>query len=252
MLLRCGRGKFSRSALVRTQQHVRGVKTKPTPTFPGYPLNEAIRLAKSYAVCTFEETVELQIKCGVDPKKPNQMIRGVADLPHGTGKYVRVAVFAKDAKADEARAAGADVVGGQDLADQILDGKIEFDRVIATPDMMPVVGKVARVLGPKGLMPNPKLGTVTPNITEAVDVAKRGQLQFKCERAGMVMVAVGKVTFEAENLTDNIKAFVARLVDVKPSGAKGQYIQRMYVSSSMGPSCKVDLTKEPFNISTNM
>lgn len=226
----------------------RSSNLKSVEAYAGYPLHDAVKLSKAYAMKQFDETVELQVVTGVDPRKPNQMVRGVAELPHGTGNAVRVAVFAKDAKADEAREAGADIVGQQDLADQITEGKINFDRVVATPDMMAVVGKVARVLGPRGLMPNPKLGTVTMDVATAVTNAKKGQLQFKCERGGTVMVPVGKVSFSITNLEENISSFMDQLVEAKPSGAKGQFLHRAYLSSTMGPSVKLDLTKSPFNL----
>ncbi len=206
-----------------------------------YALQDAVALAKQGATAKFDETIELALNLGVDPRHADQMVRGTVDLPHGTGKSVRVAVFARGDKAEEAKAAGADVVGAEDLAQQIQEGKIDFDRCIATPDMMPVVGRLGRILGPRGLMPNPKLGTVTPNVGQAVQAAKAGQVQFRVERAGIVHGGVGKASFQEEALIENIKAFVDAINRAKPAGAKGTYLKRAAISSTMGPGLRLDL-----------
>jgi large subunit ribosomal protein L1 len=206
-----------------------------------YPLNDAVALIKRCATAKFDESIEVALNLGVDPRHADQMVRGTVDLPHGTGKTARVAVFARGDKAEEARAAGADVVGAEDLAQQIQEGKLDFDRCIATPDMMPVVGRLGRILGPRGLMPNPKLGTVTPNVAQAVQAAKAGQVQFRVERAGIVHGGVGKASFDDERLIANIRAFVDAINRAKPTGAKGTYLRRAAVSSSMGPGIRVDL-----------
>jgi len=199
-------------------------------------------LVKAYALRTFNETVEIAVETGCDPRKSNQTIRGVVALPHGTGKQIRIAVFAKEAKADEAKASGADIVGGQDLADEILGGKIEFDRCFATPDMMGIVGKVARILGPRGLMPNPKMGSVTNNIKETVKAAKTGTVEFRSNKSGAVLCGFGKVSFPAEHIEENFKAFLQKLRDVKPDGVKiANYVRKITISSCMGPGIKVDL-----------
>ncbi|HEX6142064.1 MAG TPA: 50S ribosomal protein L1 [Geminicoccaceae bacterium] len=207
----------------------------------GYALPEAVGLIKRTAKAKFDETVELALNLGVDPRHADQMVRGTVDLPHGTGKVARVAVFARGDKAEEAKAAGADVVGAEDLAQQIQEGKIDFDRCIATPDMMPVVGRLGRILGPRGLMPNPRLGTVTPNVAQAVQAAKAGQVQFRVEKAGIVHGGVGKVSFEDERLIENIQAFVDAINRAKPSGAKGTYLKRAALSSTMGPGVRLDV-----------
>ena len=206
-----------------------------------YALKEAVSLARQCATAKFDETIEVALNLGVDPRHADQMVRGTVDLPHGTGKSMRVAVFARGDKAEEAKAAGADVVGAEDLAQQIQEGKIDFDRCIATPDMMPVVGRLGRILGPRGLMPNPKLGTVTPNVAQAVQAAKAGQVQFRVERAGIVHGGVGKASFEEDALNENIKAFVDAINRAKPAGAKGTYLKRAAISSSMGPGVRLDL-----------
>jgi large subunit ribosomal protein L1 len=206
-----------------------------------YPLHEAITLVKQAASAKFDETVEIALNLGVDPRHADQMVRGTADLPHGTGKSVRVAVFARGDKADEARAAGADLVGAEDLAQAVQEGEINFDRCIATPDMMPVVGRLGRILGPRGLMPNPKLGTVTPNIAQAVEAAKAGQVQFRVEKAGIVHAGVGKASFAPDLLHANVRAFVDAVNRVKPSGAKGTYVKRAALSSTMGPGVRLDI-----------
>src|ERR671919_640701 len=206
-----------------------------------YALADAVALIKQTASAKFDETVEVALNLGVDPRHADQMVRGTVDLPHGTGKSVRVAVFAKGDKAEEAKAAGADVVGAEDLAQAIQNGELNFDRCIATPDMMPVVGRLGRILGPRGLMPNPKLGTVTPNLTQAVQAAKAGQVQFRVEKAGLVHAGVGKASFAPDLLSANVRAFVEAVNRAKPSGAKGTYLKRGGLSSTMGPGVRVDV-----------
>ncbi|WP_416898296.1 MAG: 50S ribosomal protein L1 [Minwuia sp.] len=204
-------------------------------------LEEAIRVVKSKATAKFDETVEMSVNLGVDPRHADQMVRGVVQLPNGTGKTVRVAVFARGDKAEEATAAGADVVGAEDLAEKIQAGEMPFERVIATPDMMPVVGRLGKVLGPRGLMPNPKLGTVTPNVAEAVAAAKGGQVEFRVEKAGIVHAGIGKASFTEDQLIENARSLTDALLKAKPSGAKGQYLKRAAVSSTMGPGVKIDI-----------
>ncbi len=206
-------------------------------------VDEAIALAKANATSKFDETIEIALNLGVDPRHADQMVRGVVTLPAGTGKTVRVGVFAKGAKADEARAAGADVVGAEDLMETIQGGTIDFDRCIATPDMMGVVGRLGKVLGPKGLMPNPKLGTVTMNVAEAVKAAKSGQVEYRVEKAGIIHSGIGKASFAAEDLRRNFDALVDAVVKAKPSGAKGKYVRKIAVSSTMGPGIKVDVAE---------
>ncbi|MBN8847665.1 MULTISPECIES: 50S ribosomal protein L1 [unclassified Sphingomonas] len=206
-------------------------------------VDEAIALAKANATSKFDETIEIALNLGVDPRHADQMVRGVVTLPAGTGKTVRVGVFAKGAKADEARAAGADVVGAEDLMETIQGGTIDFDRCIATPDMMGVVGRLGKVLGPKGLMPNPKLGTVTMNVAEAVKAAKGGQVEYRVEKAGIIHSGIGKASFAAEDLRRNFDALVDAVVKAKPSGAKGKYVRKIAVSSTMGPGIKVDVAE---------
>lgn len=205
-----------------------------------YTVGEAVALVKSNAKAKFDETIDIAINLGVDPKYADQMVRGVCNLPAGTGRTVRVAVFARDAKADEARAAGAEIVGAEDLMEQIQGGFMDFDRVIATPDMMPIVGRLGKVLGPRGLMPNPKVGTVTPNVAQAVKDSMGGAVEFRVEKAGIVHAGVGKASFEAADLEKNINAFVNALVKAKPTGAKGTYVKKISLSSSMGPGVVVD------------
>lgn len=208
-----------------------------------YSLEDAIEILKTAAKeRKFDETIEVSFNLGIDPKQNDQTVRGVVELPNGTGAKVRVAVFAKDKKAEEAKAAGADVVGAEDLVEQILGGKIDFDRCIATPDMMPVIAKVAKVLGPRGLMPNPKLGTVTMDLAKAVESAKGGAVEFRAEKAGIVHAGVGKASFDAKKLAENIRAMSAALNRAKPSGAKGTYMKKISVSSTMGPGIKVDIS----------
>lgn len=208
-----------------------------------YGVNEAIALAKANATAKFDETIEVALNLGVDPRHADQMVRGVVTLPAGTGKTVRVGVFAKGAKADEAREAGADVVGAEDLLEIVQGGKIEFDRCIATPDMMGLVGRLGKVLGPKGLMPNPKLGTVTMNVAEAVKAAKGGQVEYRVEKAGIIHSGIGKASFSDADLRSNFDALVDAIVKAKPSGAKGKYLRKVAVSSSMGPGVKVDVAE---------
>jgi large subunit ribosomal protein L1 len=207
-----------------------------------YPVAQAIQIVKGNAKAKFDETIEIAVNLGVDPKHADQMVRGVCLLPNGTGRTVRVAVFARDKKADEARAAGADVVGAEDLFETVNGGKIDFDRVIATPDMMGLVGRLGKVLGPKGLMPNPKLGTVTPNVAEAVKAAKGGQIEFRVEKAGIIHAGLGKSSFADADIRKNFDAFVDAIVKAKPAGAKGKYVRKISLSSTMGPGLKVDMT----------
>jgi large subunit ribosomal protein L1 len=208
-----------------------------------YGVDEAIEALKANAKAKFDETIEVALNLGVDPRHADQMVRGVVTLPAGTGKDVRVAVFARGAKAEEATAAGADVVGAEDLMETIQGGTIDFDRVIATPDMMGVVGRLGKLLGPKGLMPNPKLGTVTPNVTEAVKAAKGGQVEFRVEKAGIIHSGIGKASFPAADLRRNFDAFVDAIVKAKPTGAKGKYVKKVALSSTMGPGLKVDVAE---------
>ena len=207
-----------------------------------YDVLEAVKVLKNAANAKFDETIEIAINLGVDPRHADQMVRGVVSLPNGTGKALRVAVFAKDEKAEEAKAAGADLVGADDLAKQISDGEMNFDRCIATPDMMAVVGRLGRVLGPRGLMPNPKLGTVTNDVTEAVKAAKGGQIEFRVEKAGIIHAGVGKSSFTEEALTENVRAFIDAINKARPSGAKGTYLMRASLSSTMGPGLKLDVS----------
>ena len=204
-------------------------------------VEEAVKLIKGSATAKFDETLEIAMNLGVDPRHADQMVRGVVTLPNGTGKTVRVAVFARGAKADEARAAGADIVGAEDLMETIQSGKIEFDRCIATPDMMPLVGRLGKILGPRNLMPNPKVGTVTMDVKTAVTAAKGGEVQFKVEKAGVIHGGIGKVSFSDEKLAQNIRAFVDAVTRAKPTGAKGTYLKKVSLASTMGPGVSVDL-----------
>ncbi len=199
-----------------------------------------MKLVKERAKAKFDETIEVSINLGVDPRHADQMVRGVCNLPNGSGRTVRVAVFARGAKADEARAAGADIVGAEDLVESVTGGTIDFDRCIATPDLMPLVGRLGKVLGPRGLMPNPKVGTVTMDVAGAVAAAKGGAVEFRVEKAGIVHAGIGKASFEETKLVENIKAFADAVSKAKPAGAKGTYVQRVAISSTMGPGVKVD------------
>jgi large subunit ribosomal protein L1 len=205
-----------------------------------YPLDEAVKMIKARANAKFDETVEIAMNLGVDPRHADQMVRGVVSLPNGTGRTVRVAVFARGAKADEARAAGADVVGAEDLVERVTGGNIDFDRCIATPDLMPLVGRLGKVLGPRGMMPNPKVGTVTMDIAGAVKASKGGAVEFRVEKAGIVHAGVGKASFPADKLAENIRAFADAVQKAKPQGAKGQFINRIALSSTMGPGVKIE------------
>jgi large subunit ribosomal protein L1 len=202
---------------------------------------EAVALIKSNANAKFDETLEIAMNLGVDPRHADQMVRGVVGLPNGTGKTVRVAVFARGPKADEAKAAGADIVGAEDLMETIQGGTIDFDRCIATPDMMPIVGRLGKVLGPRNLMPNPKVGTVTMDVKEAVEAAKGGQVQFKAEKAGVIHAGIGKISFDDAKLVENVKAFVDAVAKAKPTGAKGTYMKKIALSSTMGPGVSVSV-----------
>ena len=208
-----------------------------------YELSEAVALVKGHAKAKFDETIEISMNLGVDPRHADQMVRGVVAMPNGTGKSVRVAVFARDAKADEAKAAGADIVGAEDLMQTVQSGTIEFDRCIATPDMMPVVGRLGKVLGPRNLMPNPKVGTVTVDVKEAVQAAKGGEVQFKAEKGGVVHAGVGKASFKEDQLVENVKAFVEAVAKAKPSGSKGAYMKGITLSSTMGPGVTISIDK---------
>jgi large subunit ribosomal protein L1 len=205
-----------------------------------YSLDQAVTLIKERANAKFDETVEIAMNLGVDPRHADQMVRGVCNLPNGSGRTLRVAVFARGAKADEAKAAGADIVGAEELVETVQKGEINFDRCIATPDMMGLVGRLGKVLGPRGLMPNPRVGTVTMDVTAAVAASKGGSVEFRVEKAGIIHAAVGKASFSAEKLSENIKAFVDSVAKAKPAGAKGTYIQRVAISSTMGPGVKVE------------
>jgi len=205
-----------------------------------YALGEAIKMVKERAVAKFDETIEIAMNLGVDPRHADQMVRGVVNLPSGTGKNVRVAVFARGAKADEATAAGADIVGAEDLLETVMGGKIDFDRCIATPDMMPLVGRLGKVLGPRGMMPNPKVGTVTVDVAGAVKASKGGAVEFRVEKAGIIHGGIGKASFSAEALEANIKAFADAVIKAKPAGAKGNYLKKIAISSTQGAGVKVD------------
>ena len=207
-----------------------------------YSLEEAVKLVKERATAKFDETIEVALNLGVYPRHADQMVRGVVELPNGSGRSVRVAVFAKDAKADEAKEAGADLVGAEDLMETVQGGTIDFDRCIATPDMMPLVGRLGKVLGPRNLMPNPKVGTVTTDIAEAVKAAKGGAVEFRVEKAGIVHAGVGKASFSEEQITGNVQAFLNAVQKARPTGAKGTFIKRIALSSSMGPGVKIDVS----------
>ncbi|HXW21243.1 MAG TPA: 50S ribosomal protein L1 [Roseiarcus sp.] len=220
--------------IVKARQGVERVKL--------YKVEEAVKLVKERATAKFDETVEIALNLGVDPKHADQMVRGVVNLPNGTGRTLRVAVFARGAKAEEAKAAGADIVGAEDLVNAVSGGQIEFDRCIATPDLMPLVGRLGKVLGPRGLMPNPKVGTVTMDVAAAVKASKGGAVEFRVEKAGIVQGSVGKASFSEDKLAENIRAFVDAVNKAKPAGAKGAYLKRVAISSTMGPGVKVDLS----------
>ncbi|HZK91895.1 MAG TPA: 50S ribosomal protein L1 [Stellaceae bacterium] len=222
----------------RLKKAYEGVDPEGTPIVVG----EAVKLVKSKATAKFDETVEIAMNLNIDPRKQDQNLRGTVMLPHGTGKSVRVGVFARGDKAKEAEAAGADVVGAEDLAEKIQAGQIDFDRAVATPDMMALVGRLGKILGPRGLMPNPRLGTVTQNIAEAVQAAKGGQVEFRADKAGIVHAGVGKASFTEAALVDNVRAFVGAITRAKPSGVKGTYINKVNLSSTMGPGVKVELS----------
>jgi large subunit ribosomal protein L1 len=215
---------------------------KAVDSSKSYALADAIRLIKSISKAKFDETVEMSMNLGIDPRHADQMVRGLTSLPNGTGKTVRVGVFARGAKADEALAAGADIVGAEDLAEKIQAGEINFDRCIATPDMMGVVGRLGKVLGPRGLMPNPRLGTVTMDVKGAVSAAKAGQVEFRAEKAGIIHAGIGKVSFEEDKLLENARALADAIQKAKPTGAKGTYVQKVSISSTMGPGVRVDVS----------
>jgi len=205
-----------------------------------YPLDEAVKVIKERATAKFDETIEVAMNLGVDPRHADQMVRGVVNLPNGTGRSVRVAVFAKGDKADEAKAAGADIVGAEDLVETVQKGEINFDRCIATPDMMPLVGRLGKVLGPRGLMPNPKVGTVTTDVAGAVKASKGGAVEFRVEKAGIVHAGVGKISFDENAIAENVRAFADAVIKAKPTGAKGNYLKRVSITSTMGPGLKID------------
>ncbi len=206
-----------------------------------YPLAEAVKIVKGSAKAKFDETIEVSMNLGIDAKHTDQTVRGVVNLPNGTGKKVRVAVFAKGAKAEEAKKAGADLVGAEDLAEQIQKGEMNFDRCIATPDMMAIVGRLGKVLGPRGLMPNPKVGTVTNDVAQAIGAVKGGQVQYRAEKAGLIHAGVGKASFSEQQLVENINAFVGAVARAKPTGIKGVFVKKVSISSTMGPGLKLDL-----------
>jgi large subunit ribosomal protein L1 len=209
-------------------------------TSKAYPLEEAIKLVKKNATAKFDETIELDMNLGIDPRHADQMVRGLISLPNGTGKTLRIGVFARGPKADEAVAAGADVVGAEDLAQKVQEGDIQFDRCIATPDMMALVGRLGKILGPRGLMPNPKLGTVTMDVRGAVSAAKAGQVEFRAEKAGIIHAGIGKASFDEAKLLENVRALADAVIKAKPSGAKGTYLEKVSLSSTMGPGVRVD------------
>ena len=206
-----------------------------------YELTEAVKMLKERASTKFDETVDIALNLGIDPKQSDQMVRGVVAMPKGTGKTAKVAVFARDKKAEEAKAAGADIVGADDLAETVQKGEINFDRIIATPDMMAIVGKLGKVLGPRGLMPNPKLGSVTMDVGPAIKAIKSGQVEFKVEKAGIIHAGIGKASFKVADLIENLSTFIDSVKKSKPSGTKGQFIQKVHISSTMGPSIEIDL-----------
>ena len=225
--------------MAHSGKRIRGAREGVDPA-KLYPIQDAVKLVKERAKAKFDETVEVAMNLGVDPRHADQMVRGVCNLPNGSGRDVRVAVFARGATADEAKAAGADVVGAEDLVEIVQGGNIDFDRCIATPDMMPLVGRLGKVLGPRGLMPNPKVGTVSMDVAGAVKAAKGGAVEFRVEKAGIVHAGIGKVSFDDGKLVENIKAFADAVQRAKPTGAKGTYVQKVAISSTMGPGVKVD------------
>ncbi|MDF2598794.1 MAG: ribosomal protein [Methylobacterium brachiatum] len=225
--------------MAKISKRVRAVREGVDPA-KLYGLDEAIALLKDRATAKFDETIEVAMNLGVDPRHADQMVRGVCNLPNGSGRTVRVAVFARGAKADEAKAAGADIVGAEDLLETIQGGTIDFDRCIATPDLMPLVGRLGKVLGPRGLMPNPKVGTVTMDVKGAVEAAKGGAVEFRVEKAGIIHAGIGKASFPVDKLAENIRAFADAVVKAKPTGAKGTYVQRIALSSTMGPGLKIE------------
>ena len=225
--------------MAHNKRHAAAAKT--VDRAKNYPLADAIALAQSNAKAKFDETIEISMNLGIDPRHADQMVRGLVGLPNGTGKTLRVGVFARGAKAEEALAAGADVVGADDLAEKIQAGDIQFDRCIATPDMMGLVGRLGKILGPRGLMPNPRLGTVTMDVKGAISAAKAGQVEFRAEKAGIVHAGIGKASFEADKLVENARAFVEAINRAKPTGAKGTYVQKVAVSSTMGPGVRADV-----------
>ncbi|MGJ3265606.1 MAG: 50S ribosomal protein L1 [Salinarimonas sp.] len=227
--------------MAKAGKRIRSAREGIDPT-KQYGLDEAIALLKERSKVKFDETVEIAMNLGVDPRHADQMVRGVCNLPNGSGRTVRVAVFARGAKQDEAKAAGADIVGAEDLVEQIQGGTIDFDRCIATPDMMPLVGRLGKVLGPRGLMPNPKVGTVTMDVKGAVEAAKGGAVEFRVEKAGIVHGGVGKLSFENGKLAENVKAFADAVIKARPSGAKGTYVQGVAITSTMGPGLKIDVS----------
>lgn len=227
--------------MAKPGKRLRDAQGKIDPARP-YPVEDAVKVLKENATAKFDETVEIAMNLGVDTRHADQQVRGVVQLPNGTGKALRVAVFAKGDKADEAKDAGADIVGAEDLAEQVQNGQIDFDRVVATPDMMAVVGRLGKILGPRGLMPNPKLGSVTPNVGEAVKAAKGGEVQFRAQKEGVVHAGIGKTSFDEKALAENVRAFVGAINRAKPSGAKGVYIKKVAISSTMGPGVRLDIS----------
>ncbi|PHS22386.1 MAG: 50S ribosomal protein L1 [Robiginitomaculum sp.] len=212
-----------------------------------YSVEDAVALVKKNATAKFDETIEVAMNLGIDPRHADQMVRGVVPLPNGTGRSVRVAVFAKDAKAEEAKKAGADIVGAEDLMEQIQRGEINFDKVIATPDMMPLVGRLGKILGPRGMMPNPKVGTVTPNVAKAIEDSKGGAVEFRAEKAGVIHAGVGKASFDEKALLENVQTFLNAVFKAKPAGAKGTYVKKIAISSTMGPGIVIDVAKASSN-----
>jgi large subunit ribosomal protein L1 len=229
--------------MAKQTKKAQALATKLGDNMQHYPVSDAITLLRDLGTAKFDQTIEVALNLGVDPRHADQMVRGMVSLPSGTGKTVRVAVFAKGDKAAEALAAGADKVGAEDLMEDMQAGNLDYDRVIATPDMMGVVGRLGKLLGPKGLMPNPKLGTVTPNVTQAVKDAKGGQIEFRVEKQGIIHAGIGKMSFSDQDLRTNFDAFVDAIVKAKPSGSKGKYVKKITLSSSMGPGLKIDTTE---------